>query len=263
MKETPILFSGPMVTAILSGRKTQTRRVMLPQPDLGDTALRTGMGKITPHPFAEGWLLERWEKQERSFSNFGRCEILKIACPYGKPGDRLWVREKWASPEKDKSKPGRIAYDADGVCGCWIGHGEDRHFICHGRVLHASGFHENFPAEGSTTRGLGQYSDIRSGEYPSYKFGWRPSIHMPRWASRITLEIVSVRVERVKDISRGDAMEEGCPFPNMADGENPVEWFGGVWRSINGIGSWNANPWVWVIEFKQIQAGSPEPTELT
>ena len=81
---------------------------------------------------------------------------------------------------------------------------------------------------------------------------WRPSIHMPRWASRITLEITGIRVERLNEISRGDAMEEGCPFPNMASGPDPIKWFSDLWESITGEGSWNANPYVWVIEFTRI-----------
>lgn len=77
----------------------------------------------------------------------------------------------------------------------------------------------------------------------------KPSIHMPRWASRITLEITGIRVERLNDISRGDAMEEGCSCPNMAYGPDPRQWFTALWESIYGEGSWNANPYVWVLEF--------------
>jgi hypothetical protein len=84
-----------------------------------------------------------------------------------KAGDELWVRETWASPEADKSRPGRVAYDADGMCGCWIGSGEDRHFVCHGRVMGASGYHECFPKSGASSWGLGKYTDVRSGQYPS------------------------------------------------------------------------------------------------
>lgn len=83
-------------------------------------------------------------------------------------------------------------------------------------------------------------------------FKWKPSIHMPRWASRITLEVTGVRVERLNEISRGDCMSEGCPFPNMAKTTNPIAWFSELWESINGEGSWALNPWVWVIEFKRV-----------
>ena len=82
---------------------------------------------------------------------------------------------------------------------------------------------------------------------------WRPSIHMPRWASRITLEITGVRVERLHDISWGDAMAEGCPFPNMAQGDDPRKWYADLWNSISGPGSWDANPFVWVVEFKRVE----------
>jgi hypothetical protein len=79
---------------------------------------------------------------------------------------------------------------------------------------------------------------------------WKPSIHMPRWASRITLEVVSVRVERLQDISRVDAIAEGCCDP---DSSTPKLAFEMLWQSINGPGSWEANPWVWVVEFKRIE----------
>lgn len=75
---------------------------------------------------------------------------------------------------------------------------------------------------------------------------------MPRWASRILLEVTAVRVERLQDISRGDAMAEGCPFPNMAKGDDPRKWYADLWDQINGAGSWEANPWVWVVEFKRV-----------
>lgn len=84
-------------------------------------------------------------------------------------------------------------------------------------------------------------------------YRWKPSIHMPKSACRIWLEIVSVKVERLQDITRGDAMSEGCPFPNIAKETNPYAWFADLWQSINGEESWNNNPWVWVVEIKQIK----------
>lgn len=81
---------------------------------------------------------------------------------------------------------------------------------------------------------------------------WKPSIHMPRKASRIMLEVTRVRVERLQEISRGDAMAEGCPFQNMAKGADPRKWYADLWKTINGPGSWDLNPWVWVIEFKRV-----------
>ena len=82
---------------------------------------------------------------------------------------------------------------------------------------------------------------------------WKPSIFMPRHASRILLEITAIRVERLNEISRGDCMAEGCPFPNIAKETDPVQWYKELWESINGADSWNTNPWVWVIEFKKIE----------
>lgn len=83
---------------------------------------------------------------------------------------------------------------------------------------------------------------------------WKPSIFMPRAASRITLEITGVRVERLQDISRGDCIAEGCPFPNIAKETDPKQWYRDLWESLNGAGSWDLNPWVWVIEFKKVKS---------
>lgn len=184
MPEHPMLFSAPMVRAILDGTKTQTRRIVKPRY-CGEMPSET---------------LEDLELR---------------GSPYGQPGDRLWVRESgWEPPflttrmlrDGADTWP-RYIYDADDDDSAWC-----------------------------------------------IEHGWmrRPSIHMPRWASRITLEITGVRIERLQDISRGDAMAEGCPFPNMAHGDNPRHWYAELWDSINGPGSWDANPWVWVIEFKRI-----------
>lgn len=135
---------------------------------------------------------------------------VQFFCSYGAPGDRLWVREAWARDDED----GALFYRADvGSC------------------------NEADDWERNRLDGVARYR-------------WRPSIHMPRAASRITLEITGVRVERLQDISRGDAMAEGCPFPNMAHGADPRAWFADLWQEINGPGSWGADPWVWVIEFQ-------------
>lgn len=171
-KERPILFSGPMVRAILDGRKTQTRRMIKPDwsrcLDLDDPD-------------------DRKAAVER--------------CRHGKLGDRLWVRETFAI------HGGEIAYAAT-----------DQHLVGCDR--------------------------------------WKPSIHMPRRASRIVLEIAGVRVERLNEISRGDAMAEGCPHSNLAYGQNPCDWFRELWKSTNGPESWAANPWVWVIEFRKTEKES-------
>lgn len=176
MTDRPILFSAPMVRAILDGRKTQTRRRIRCQSDLD---------------FDDGWPLAEDE-----------CGIwARISCPYGQRGDRLWVRETWA-----KIPEGEIVFRATD------------------------------PA----------WDDEKTG------LSWKPSSHMPRAFSRITLEITDIRVERLQDISRGDAMAEGCPFANMADCPDPRQWYADLWEQINGAGSWDANPWVWVIGFKRV-----------
>ena len=209
-KERPILFSAPMVRALLDGSKNQTRRVIThkryPVPswatfgqEMDKDLFRWSEEQTPGQPLRA---LRRWP--------IDGCGPHAIPCPYGQPGDRLWVRESFAHIYRDNSSPERRSF-------------EDVAYMADGRGI-----------------------DI--GAYGS----WKPSIHMPRWASRITLEVTSVRVERLQDISRGEAMAEGCPFPNMAQGKDPCQWYGKLWEQINGPDSWEANPWVWVIEFKRI-----------
>ena len=187
MKERPILFSAPMVRALLAGTKTQTRR-----------ALRNGT-----------WWTPEHGVIRMAPAGLACTGCAHVACPYGVPGDRLWVRETWritgASPEDtlDMFDRGDVQYRADGD--------------------------------------------------QSYIDKYRPSIHMPRRFSRITLEVTGVRVERLQDISRGDAMAEGCPFQNMAHGDDPRVWYEDLWRDLHGADSWDANPWAWVVEFKRLE----------
>ena len=197
MKERPILFSASMVRAILSGRKTQTRREVKRCGLLESTG---GQG-MRPIP---------------------------IACPHGRPGDRLWVRETWQyapvkycdCPQGSEAQP----------CDDWI--------------------------EGIGCRSNRTEVIYREDEATAAK--WRSPIHMPRWASRITLEITDIRVERVQDISEADAMAEGVEFGNITDpltGEidrDATEAFEVLWESIHGSGSWDMNPYVWVIEFRRV-----------
>lgn len=207
-KERPILFSAPMVRAILDGSKTQTRRVVkLPVEQDSDF---TGGWKIVHKAvtLAVGWY-------ERTL---GRADPRDpVVCPYGQPGDRLWVREAYADIGP------RLTYRAD-------------------------------TADGA-------HCMVRR---------WTPSIHMPRADSRILLEIVSVRVERLNDISEVDASAEGIKGRPVRSGVAmaPVtvyglgtddDWchsathaFQELWGAINGAGSWEANPWVWVVEFKRV-----------
>ncbi|BCB06757.1 hypothetical protein HHSLTHF2_06470 [Vreelandella venusta] len=191
-KERPILFNAAMVRALLNGRKTQTRRIV-------KTCRERGMqGPVV-----------RGQKGEVATVGFAAAAGL---CPYGQPGDRLWVREATS---------------------------ED----CTGSVSFA-----RYKADGAMVRENGNCLSAWWYSRPSC-----PSIHMPRWASRITLEIVSVRVERLQDISNEDAVAEGIGTPLDAR-YAALDEFKPLWESINGAGSWAANPWVWVIEFKHLEA---------
>ncbi len=230
MKEHPIIFSGPMVLAILDGRKTQTRRVVKPQPPRGCFFVMNGAGDKALCMQAGG-SLKPWFVPPRATS-----ADTFLSCPYGVPGDHLWVRETWgASPV--------------------ISWGEDSYLSVRYR---AGGNEKKSPKSWKLSPHSGQ---------------WRPSIHMPRWASRLTLEVVSVRVERVQEISEEDARAEGAetyrgispeqslPGPGFNDarlGDEPHRLpFAVLWDSINGKRpgcSWDANPWVWVLEFKPTEA---------
>jgi hypothetical protein len=251
--ERPILFSGEMVRANLRpvDPKTQTRRVMKIGPREQDySACRAtyvdSAGFLSGIPIDiamhSPWV---WLQDESG---------KKISCPYGKPGDRLWVRETWASPETNLKLPGRIAYNADGEAGAFLGDGGGEYiWLHHGRIIDAEGYTECFPKNGTNTYGL-------------KKFGgrWRPSIHMPRWASRLALEIKSVRVERVQELSEADALAEGIVVGYAPDGsvqQEPTDAYRKLWDSINakregGIYAWARNPWVWVIEYKRLEANA-------
>ncbi len=240
--ERPIIFSGEMVRAILEGRKTQTRRVMIPQP---------------PH--------HTWSHYKSDKFNFLSEGGQYIKCPYGQPGDRLWVRETWkpgawleddgliaidykASPEITNTSWMQIPDDEDGekFNNFWLS-------ICD--ELHKSGIEPDCD---------GEYY----WEHGKSPLKWRPSIFMPKWASRIALEIVNVRVERLQDISEEDAIAEGCiglrcehtyseygctDCLNTGWIEPPSLDFMNLWNLINGKKyPWESNAWVWVIEFKRI-----------
>nr|WP_284076365.1 hypothetical protein [Herbaspirillum aquaticum] len=188
VKERPILFSAPMVRAILAGDKTQTRRIAkdVRHPDLGNV-------------YAPGALVLEREPQH----------VIERACPYGRPGDRLWVRETWGYNPDHPGMPWHACYRAD--------------------------------------PGM---------EYDGIK--WKPSIHMPRAACRIKLEITGVRVERLQDISDFDAEDEGTRIWAAEVQKNGNKFssirsaWQAMWESINGSDSWQANPWVWVVEFRRI-----------
>ena len=225
MKERPMLFSAPMVRAILDGRKTVTRRIVKPvkfYPDFGCAVGQVGGAWRYGSPAALG-LRERGDH----WSVVLKGDVLQrmctseaygwgagAGCPYGVPGgDRLYVRETWAAPHAyDHLPPRLIPQDA--------------------RIHYAA-------------------TEDRGGLL------WRPSIHMPRWASRITLEITGVRVERLQGISEADAIAEGVRNSlHLPGGRFARENFEHLWWTINGDGSWESNPWMWVIEFKRVEGGA-------
>lgn len=195
MKERPILFSAPMVRALLDGSKTQTRRIVKPQPD-----------RVPPMGYRVGDALMRLGGEP-------------MYCPYGQPGERLWVREAWRTerefdhlPPRDLNPtwPTPVQYEA------------------------------------------GPYAEVLDGKL-------RPGMFMPRWASRISLEITDVRVERLQDISEADALAEGIDRHDVLHDGNPPPGFHAytyrrVWEQINGPGTWDANPFVWAVSFRRINA---------
>ena len=216
MKKHPILFKGEMVQAILDGRKTQTRRTVNVQPPTDKHQLLNIMDSTDKRQVGKShWAVLNAEK-----TNVIESDKRYFSCPYGKPGDRLWVRETHAIVP-------RTAYaQSTGVQ----------------QVLRPDDSHDAAIYRQGWERSTG---GIR----------WCPSIHMPRWASRITLEITNVRVERLHDITPDDAEAEGIVITEHTP--QAVQQFSRLWRDINGDNSWASNPWVWVIEFKQVESGVP------
>ena len=199
-KERPILFSAPMVRAILDGRKTQTRRIykVRRHPDMGCEIAASELVHEAQH-------------------------VIERACPYGQTGDRLWVRETHA-PQPD-------------CLAAW-----DNWMIYSNRTGPKPIIH--YAADGGDP----------------WIDRWRPSIHMPRQASRITLEVTGVHIERLHAISESDARAEGARSADHATGRECVldPSLGGyrlhyqdIWNTINGASSWDKNPWVWVVEFRR------------
>ncbi len=213
----PIIFNGEMVKAILEGRKTQTRRVIKPQPVFDSADLN---GK----PYF------RWRGLERSQW------ALSTYCPYGQVGDRLWVRETWAPTYAT----GGHEYPDDV---CWFEWDEEMY----GPLDKDSQYLDVcYRADGE---------GVYPAEFDMGEIRWRPSIHMPRWASRITLEITGVKVERIQDISESDVEREGTPMvAPRPSGVDRVD-FAYLWDSINGKGPkrWDVNPWVWALTFKVVK----------
>ncbi len=215
MSEKPILFSAPMVRAILDGSKNQTRRIMKPQADDDGHVTVGEIGTSLGVAYLRG---------ERG----GQC--LRVPCPYGFPGSRLWVRETCRAEELPSGLDG-VRYLADD---CFIPI-------------------ENTEAASDAWLSLAAYGQRLSGHQKCRKVS---AIHMPRWASRITLEITGIRVERLQDINESDALAEGIDpkFPPDEQVANAAMMrYADIWESINGPGSWAANPWVWVVEFRRMK----------
>jgi len=236
MKE--IVFTTPMVRAILDGRKTQTRRLVKPQPYC----------IAHPQPIGEKWHVayssEAWGIYDTYAEMFDEYRRL-IKCPYGKVGDRLWVREEWGAKWEGSEK--------------WV---------------------EN---AGSNQDGSQPIAYRASGD-TAFRDFWKPSSSMPRWASRITLEIVAVRIERLQDISEADALAEGvqeftkhkyphspelgknyavelsqCGGSNATDFSTARDAFAELWDSIyrkKDGAEWESNPFVWRIEFKRLETAA-------
>ena len=335
VKERPILFSAPMVRAILEGRKTQTRRIVKPQPA---NAAMSGAGIALVGEMAR----------------MGQGDTVR--CPYGVPGDRLWVKHAadlfpvyfkplagWeglyaagtdgviyrmdrGAPQPLAPSPNSKGYSSVSLSrGTWETHAVHR-LVCEafygpppasdaqvrhldgnransapvnldwgthadnwqdrkghgggmGEAHHAAKLDEAAVAEIRSSAlsqralarkfGVSQatVSDARLGKtwaehqcgernLPAFSL-WKSPIHMPRWASRITLEVTGVRVERLQDISEADCAKEGAPFTYSGfapeDAPDWRGWYRDLWESINGPESWDANPWVWVVEFRRIK----------
>jgi hypothetical protein len=238
MKERPILFSGPMIRAILAGEKTQTRRVVKPQQstprvppltmepymwggeqELDDHGLPCWIGEHPDYPTGQKW----------------------FSCPYGGVGDRLWVRETWGSADRyyqshQNDTPRVVAYAADRQAIRW---------------------------DAQSPKAVPDW-DLTQWNWDVMK--WRPSIFMPRAFSRLTLEIEAVRVERLQDISEKDAEAEGMDLPDCSyisrcnrtscprhrTGAYRYA-FAAAWDTINGKrAAWVSNPWVWVVGFRKV-----------
>ncbi|HBR1399320.1 TPA: morphogenetic protein [Klebsiella pneumoniae] len=233
MTERGMIFNAEMVRAILDGRKTQTRRIMKVQPEsnqlglllITDSTKHSDIGKY------------HWAESNAT-GNHVRSKL--FACPFGAVGDQIWVRETFQGPLFDYELMDEYLEDSSKF---------EKPEFC------------QYAADGGHRP---EYQDAND----NLRHGWRPSIHMPRWASRLLLEITDVRVERLNAISEEDARAEGiidggclnCGEPEPCGCANPepdaTDAFAYLWQSIYGQENWNANPWVWVIEFKRVEGGA-------
>ena len=205
MSESHILFSGAEVRAILAGTMTQTRRLL--KGCLLDDVITADHGEKTHLKHIHQW----WTNGKRHF-----------ACPYGQPGDRLWVRETLRRDFLENVLTGKRDTNAE-------------------VIYYAADDEPAVDPHGFNYSWVWQRASL-------------PSIHMPRWASRITLEVIGVRVERLADISQADCVAEGCPGgPDRSP--TPRQQYMVLWDTINAKRApWASNPWVWVVEFKRVPA---------
>ena len=252
--ERPVLFNGTMVRAILGGAKTITRRPVVPmagrQRQWLTPALLTQSPRLTMCRLSDedgGDLGAQMEHPKGGPLGW-------VRCPLGAPGDRLWVRESWCAAdtmyyEHDQDPPRVIGYRADLSANSYESNPD------HPRAIPAS--------------------DLASWGWDTLT--WRSSTHMPRWASRLSLDVVSVGVERLHDIDDEGATREGiqwwskdgalrkyAPADDEGDGpmwpwrdcpRSPRDAFARLWSEVYGAGAWTANPWVWRVEFSRVEGG--------
>lgn len=225
MKQRPILMSAPMVRAILAGTKTQTRRAVKRSNSLVD-----------------GWPATKLIWDQLSFDG---AWVDQGPSPAGNPGPYL------KTPSAVEQQVHRVYFRYQTIEQLWV----------------REAWHTD---TSDLTYARAQHEDVMSSSPICYRADpahhnagrtWRPSIHMPRWASRITLEVTDVRVERLQDISEGDALAEGAPPSHHSidvisrqygHEDFSRSWYAQLWDQINGAGSWDANPWVWVVCFRRV-----------
>ncbi|HBW1512133.1 TPA: hypothetical protein MEH66_000462 [Klebsiella quasipneumoniae subsp. similipneumoniae] len=241
MTERGMIFNAEMVRAILDGRKTQTRRIIKWK--------QTRFTEIGEREDGSKW---PWSEDAEHACDFWH------PCPFGAVGDRIWVRETWATLGNE-----------DGCCVDWEGN------LCKGDERSAARIYRASCEQRPGDYGLWSIPDDTywKPHTKEHKFegAWRPSIHMPRWASRILLEITDVRVERLNAISEEEAEAEGIDMEALYDSQDCYDCIAGhnmtgrptvtgafkyLWESIYGEEGWKSNPWVWVIEFKRVEGGA-------
>ncbi|ECW3128376.1 hypothetical protein F3Y86_24030 [Salmonella enterica] len=219
MKERGMIFNAEMVRAILDGKKTQTRRIMAIQPEHSELGLRRVIDSKNGRDNGKYF----WSQSDARGLKM-RSKV--FGCPYGEVGDRIWVRETYQGPLFDYEHMESYLEDSS----------------------------KFYKPEFCVYRADGKPAPEFYDADDNLHCGWRPSIHMPRWASRITLEITGVRVERLNSITESDAEAEGVTDTGF--GDLLVDGYRYLWKSIYGEESWAANPWVWVIEFKRVEGGA-------